>query len=141
MRNIASAVRYKDALSRMATGELDELRALFASPSSSSAGSPPRETALPLTRIAKFGVADENRKLAEVGRMQKEERRQTREMEEAMRIEKARASKAKAVAIQERARLHKDMTQQPHMRGDCDAAAAAHLCTRRHDHHTRRLGG
>ena len=96
----------------MATGELDELRALFASPSSSSAGSPPRETALPLTRIAKFGVADENRKLAEVGRMQKEERRQTREMEEAMRIEKARASKAKAVAIQERARLHKDMTQQ-----------------------------
>ena len=61
--------------SRMATGELDELRALFASPSSSSAGSPPRETALPLTRIAKFGVADENRRLAEQGRMAQDARK------------------------------------------------------------------
>jgi len=80
-------------------GEIAELKEMFASPprSGGSPGSPPRESALPLTRIAKFGVADENRRLAEQGRMEKEERFRQRETEEAMRLAKAHASKQKAV--------------------------------------------
>jgi len=94
----------------MSKGELEELQELFASPPRS--GSPPRESALPLTRIAKFGVADENRRLAEQGRMEKEERQRAREAEAALRLEKAHASKDRAKLSNERAKLHRDMTQQ-----------------------------
>jgi len=91
-------------------GEVQELRELFASPPRQA--SPPRESALPLTRIAKFGVADENRRLAEQGRMEKEERLRLREQEAAERLNKAHESKANALATNERAKLHKDMTRQ-----------------------------
>jgi len=95
----------------MATGaEVEELKELFASPPRPN--SPPRESALPLTRIAKFGVADENRRLAEQGRMEREERLRQREQEAAERLAKAHASKANALETNERARLHKEMTQQ-----------------------------
>jgi len=95
----------------MATGaEVEELKELFASPPRPN--SPPRESALPLTRIAKFGVADENRRLAEQGRMEREERLRQREQEAAERLAKAHASKANALETNERARLHKEMTQE-----------------------------
>jgi len=95
----------------MATGaEVEELKELFASPPRPN--SPPRESALPLTRIAKFGVADENRRLAEQGRMEREERLRQREQEAAERLAKAHASKQNALETNERARLHRDMTQQ-----------------------------
>ena len=90
-------------------GEVQELKELFASPP--RGGSPPRESALPLTRIAKFGVADENRRLAEQGRMEKEARLRQREQEAAERLAKAHASKAAALETNERARQHKDLTQ------------------------------
>lgn len=89
-------------------GEIQELQDLFSSPSRS----PPRESALPLTRIAKFGVADENRRLAEQGRMEKEERLRLREEEAALRLQKAHDSKMRATETNERAKLHRDMTRQ-----------------------------
>ena len=98
-------------IATMATGaEVEELKELFASPPRPN--SPPRESALPLTRIAKFGVADENRRLAEQGRMEREERLRQREQEAAERLAKAHASKANALETNERARLHKEMTQE-----------------------------
>ena len=92
-------------------GEVAELKELFASPARSP-GSPARESALPLTRIAKFGVADENRRLAEQGRMEKEARLRQREQEAAERLAKAHASKAAAQLTNERARQHKDLTRE-----------------------------
>ena len=92
-------------------GEVAELKELFASPSR-GLGSPPRESALPLTRIAKFGVADENRRLAEQGRMEKEARLRQREQEAAERLAKAHASKAAAQLTNERARQHKELTKE-----------------------------
>lgn len=96
-------------MSAATAGEVAELKELFASPG--KGGSPPRESALPLTRIAKFGVADENRRLAEQGRMEKEARLRQREQEAAERLAKAHASKAAALATNERARQHKDLTR------------------------------
>jgi hypothetical protein len=93
------------------SGEIAELKEMFASPPRSG-GSPPRESALPLTRIAKFGVADENRRLAEQGRMEKEERMRQRDEEEALRLAKAHASKLRAQETNERAKLHREMTRE-----------------------------
>jgi len=92
------------------SGEVQELKELFASPPRPN--SPPRESALPLTRIAKFGVADENRRLAEQGRMEKEDRLRQREQEAAERLARAHASKQSAMETNERARLHKEMTKE-----------------------------
>ena len=61
----------------MPATEVDELKAMFASPPRPN--SPPRESALPLTRIAKFAVADENSRLATQGRIEREERLRQRE--------------------------------------------------------------
>ena len=88
--------------------EVAELRDLFASPPRS----PSRETALPLSRIAKFGVADENRKLADQGRMEKEQRMRQKEQETQERLKKAHESKRRAAETNERARLHRDMTRE-----------------------------
>ena len=49
--------------------DVEELKTLFATPARPL--SPPRESALPLTRIAKFSVADENSRLAAQGRLEK----------------------------------------------------------------------
>ena len=91
-------------------GEVAELKELFASPARSP-GSPARESALPLTRIAKFGVADENRRLAEQGRMEKEARLRTREQEAAERLAKAHASKAAALSLSRRSTRTSEMNQ------------------------------
>jgi len=88
--------------------EVKELQDLFNSPPRS----PPKESALPLTRIAKFGVADENRRVADLARLEKEERIRLREEAQQEKLQKAHQSKMRANETNERARLHRDMTRQ-----------------------------
>ena len=88
----------RDAFSRMATGELDE----FASPPPAPPARRRARRPCPGTRSPSLASPTRTASWRRWA-MQKEERRQMREMEEAMRIEKARASKAKAV--EERARF------------------------------------
>jgi len=90
--------------------EVDELKAMFASPPRAS--SPPRESALPLTRIAKFAVADENSRLATQGRIEREERLREREEQQQQRLEKAQANRDAILATNARAKLHQELTKE-----------------------------
>ena len=92
------------------SAEVNELKAMFASPPRSP--SPTRESALPLTRIAKFAVADENSRLATQGRMEKEERMRQREEQMQMRLEKAQANRDAILATNARAKLHQELTKE-----------------------------
>ena len=90
------------------SGEVQELKALFATP----ARSPSRESALPLTRIAKFGVADENSRLAAQGRLEKEDRLRQRERDSLDRLAKAQANRAAITETNARAKLHQELTRE-----------------------------
>lgn len=90
--------------------DVEELKTLFATPARPL--SPPRESALPLTRIAKFSVADENSRLAAQGRLEKEERMRQRERDEQARLSKALQSQSEVHATRERAKLHQDLTKE-----------------------------
>ena len=90
--------------------EVEDLKAMFATPARSL--SPPRESALPLTRIAKFSVADENSRLAAQGRLEKEARLRQREQDEQNRLSKALTSQAEVMRSRELAKLHQDLTKE-----------------------------
>ena len=92
------------------SGEVEELKQLFASPPRGQ--SPPRESALPLTRIAKFGIADENSRLAAQGRLEKEERMRRREEEQMERLAKAHENRMKIADTRARAKLHQELTKE-----------------------------
>lgn len=94
----------------MPATEVDELKAMFASPPRPN--SPPRESALPLTRIAKFAVADENSRLATQGRIEREERLRQREELQQQRLSKAQANRDAILATNARAKLHQDLTRE-----------------------------
>ena len=97
-------------MSKSGKSETDELKELFASPARPI--SPARESALPLTRIAKFGVADENSRLASQGRMEKEERLRQREVDAMNRLAKAHAKRDEIFETNARAKLHQDLTKE-----------------------------
>jgi len=97
-------------MSKSGKSETDELKELFASPARPI--SPARESALPLTRIAKFGVADENSRLAAQGRMEKEERLRQREVDAMNRLAKAHAKRDEIFETNARAKLHQDLTKE-----------------------------
>jgi len=97
-------------MSKSAKGEVDELKELFASPARPI--SPARESALPLTRIAKFGVADENSRLAAQGRLEKEERLRQRESDAMERLAKANDRREAIFETNARAKLHQDLTRE-----------------------------
>ena len=80
--------------------EVKQLRELFSSPPRSMV------TALPLSRLSRFKMADENMRVADHGRMILEEGRRRRAEDEAERAEKQRARKNRAKATRDNARAN-----------------------------------